>query len=80
MVVSFIVYAILIGGLIGYLIFTRKFINKRIHEAIEALCGEIDYITRLSFRDRIYVVEYHVGEQRATKTVKFLFGLDNVWY
>jgi len=47
---------------------------------IEALGGEIDYITRLSFRDRIYVVEYHVGEQRATKTVKFLFGLDDVWY
>ncbi|GAB6109448.1 hypothetical protein [Fusibacter bizertensis] len=54
--------------------------KKKIHAYIKRIGGEVTYITKLSFREHIYAVEYHLDHVKHSKTVKFSFTQDEFWY
>lgn len=54
--------------------------KRKINAYIERIGGEVTYINKISFREHIYAVEYEKEGVRQSKTVKFTFTQDEIWY
>ncbi len=80
---NFVVLLSLIAAM-SMILLIRKVImiidHRKIHEHIQCIGGEVYHISRLSYRESIYAVEYTRNGQRIRKTVKFHFLWEDVWY
>lgn len=54
--------------------------KRKIEAYIKRIGGTVHYITKLSFREHIYSVEYYFDDKKHSKTVKFSFTQDEYWY
>ena len=61
-------------------VYSRKYATRRIYERIAFRGGELERISTVSFRERIYNIEYVLDGKYISETVKFSLFLNEEWY
>ena len=75
-----IMILLLLGLGILFELYWRKNDKKKINAYVERIGGKVYYISKLTYREHIYSVEYYIGEEKLSKTVKFTFTQEEIWY
>lgn len=73
-----LIITVLLGGVIEC-IYVPMDLDRKIHEEISQINGEVLKIKRLTDLERIYVVEYRLNEEIIRKNVKYHMFMDIEW-
>lgn len=78
--IELIIAVVTLGLGILFELYWRRNDRKKINAYIEKIGGKVYAISKLTYREHIYSVKYYIGEEKLSKTVKFTFTQEEIWY